>query len=80
MDRAFVTDIAIGRVDAAARAIIGMGHSLNLTVIAEGVETLEQLRLLRESGCDQIQGYYFSKPVPAAQFAHMLRHGLRLAA
>lgn len=77
MDRAFVTDIATGRGDAAiARAIIGMGHSLNLTVIAEGVETLAQLQLLRESGCDQVQGYYFSKPVPPARFARMLRHGL----
>ncbi|MYM42109.1 putative bifunctional diguanylate cyclase/phosphodiesterase [Duganella qianjiadongensis] len=78
MDRAFVTDIATGRVDAAiARAIIGMGHSLRLTVIAEGVETREQLQLLRDSGCDQVQGYYYSQPVPATVFARMLEHGLK---
>lgn len=72
-----MTDIATGQVDAAsARAIIGMGHSPNLTVIAEGVETLAQLQLLRASGCDQVQGYYFSKPVARPAFARMLQLGL----
>lgn len=74
IDRAFVTDITTSTGDAAiAKAIIGMGHSLQLTVIAEGVETAEQLQLLRESGCDQIQGFYFSRPVPADEFGDMLR-------
>jgi diguanylate cyclase (GGDEF)-like protein len=74
IDRAFVTDITTNTCDAAiARAIICIGHSLQLKVVAEGVETAEQVQLLRESGCDQIQGFYFSRPVPADQFAGMLR-------
>jgi diguanylate cyclase (GGDEF)-like protein len=73
IDRAFVIDITTNAGDAAiAKAIIGMGHSLQLDVIAEGVETAEQLRLLRELGCDQIQGFYFSQPVPADEFGGML--------
>jgi EAL domain-containing protein (putative c-di-GMP-specific phosphodiesterase class I) len=76
IDRAFVTDITTNAGDAAiAKAIIGMGHGLQLNVIAEGVETAEQLQLLRESGCDQIQGFYFSRPIPADAFAAMLRAG-----
>jgi EAL domain-containing protein (putative c-di-GMP-specific phosphodiesterase class I) len=74
IDRAFVTDMTTNPGDAAiAKAIISIGHSLQLKVIAEGVETAEQVQLLRESGCDQIQGFYFSKPVPAGGFADMLR-------
>jgi predicted signal transduction protein with EAL and GGDEF domain len=73
IDRAFVTDITTDPGAAAiAKAIIGMGHSLQLNVIAEGVETAEQLQLLRESGCDQVQGFYFSRPVPADEFGAML--------
>jgi diguanylate cyclase (GGDEF)-like protein len=74
IDRAFVSDITTNPDDAAiATAIIGMGHSLRLDVVAEGVETAEQLQLLRESGCDQVQGFYFSGPVPADEFGRMLR-------
>lgn len=74
IDRTFVTDITTNTGDAAiAKAIIGMGHSLQLKVIAEGVETAEQLQLLREIGCDQIQGYYFSRPIAADEFGKMLR-------
>jgi len=74
IDRAFVTDITTNPGDAAiAKAIIGMGHGLQLNVIAEGVETAEQVQLLRENGCDQIQGFYFSRPVPADEFGGMLR-------
>jgi diguanylate cyclase (GGDEF)-like protein len=74
IDRAFVTDITTSPGDAAiARAIIGMGHGQKLKVIAEGVETAEQLQLLRESGCDQIQGFYFSRPLPADEFGRMLQ-------
>jgi diguanylate cyclase (GGDEF)-like protein len=73
IDRAFVTDITTNAGDAAiAKAIIGMGHGLQLKVIAEGVETAEQLQLLREIGCDQIQGFYFSQPLPADEFGKML--------
>jgi diguanylate cyclase (GGDEF)-like protein len=79
IDRAFVTDITRNEGDAAiARAIIAMAHSLHMHVVAEGVETEDQLKLLREQDCDQIQGYYFSRPVPAAEFGAMLRDDKRL--
>ena len=79
IDRAFVTDITTSKEDAAlANAIIAMAHGLNLRVVAEGVETEEQLNYLRKQGCDELQGYYFSPPVPAEAFASMLREGKRL--
>ena len=58
---------------AIAEAIIAMGRTLNLTVVAEGVETREQQDFLREHACDQMQGFFFSKPVAAADFAELLR-------
>jgi diguanylate cyclase (GGDEF)-like protein/PAS domain S-box-containing protein len=68
IDRSFVDGLP-GEQDAQiARAIIAMAHSLNLAVIAEGVETQEQLDFLREHDCDEVQGYLFGKPMPAAQF------------
>jgi diguanylate cyclase len=54
-------------------AIIRMGKSLNLRVVAEGVESAEDLAFLKEHDCDEAQGFYFSKPVPADQFADLLR-------
>ncbi len=70
IDQSFVRDITTDPDDAAiATAIIQMGKSLRLTVVAEGVETLDQLRFLRAQGCDAAQGYYFSKPLPEAEFA-----------
>jgi EAL domain-containing protein (putative c-di-GMP-specific phosphodiesterase class I) len=50
-----------------------MAHSMRLGVVAEGVETVEQLQFLREHGCDEIQGYYFSKPLPAVEIARFLQ-------
>ncbi|MHB8255119.1 MAG: putative bifunctional diguanylate cyclase/phosphodiesterase [Acidiferrobacter sp.] len=68
IDQSFVRDITTDASDAAVvTAIIGLAHSLHMTVIAEGVETEEQYDLLRDQGCDQYQGYYFSKPLPAPE-------------
>ena len=61
-------------------AIIQMSHSLNLKVIAEGVETAPQLEYLRAHHCDQIQGYYFSRPLPATSIELLLRAGTSLPA
>ena len=69
IDRTFVDGLPSGEQDAQiARAIIAMAHSLNLAVIAEGVETHEQLEFLREHGCDEVQGYLFGRPMPASRF------------
>jgi diguanylate cyclase (GGDEF)-like protein/PAS domain S-box-containing protein len=79
IDQSFVRDITTDPDNAAiARAIIAMAHSLNLEVIAEGVETLGQLNYLRRQDCDVCQGYYFSRPVPADQFESLLRAGRAL--
>lgn len=73
IDRSFVMDCAHDADDAAiVTAIIAMAHSLQMTVVAEGVENEEQLNFLRERGCDKYQGYYFSKPMPAAAIVAML--------
>ncbi|MDF3035847.1 MAG: hypothetical protein K0S28_1121 [Paucimonas sp.] len=76
IDGAFVRDIASDPDDAAiVIAIITLAHSLNLTVIAEGVETAEQMSFLIEHGCDQMQGNYFSHPVPTDEALELLRRG-----
>lgn len=68
IDRSFVDGLPQGEQDAQiARAIIAMAHSLNLAVIAEGVETQAQLDFLREHDCDEVQGYLFGRPMPARQ-------------
>jgi len=68
IDIAFIRDVTTNEDDAAiTTAIINMAHSLKLKVIAEGVETLEQLEFLRTHRCDEIQGYYFSRPLPAPE-------------
>ncbi|WP_337056023.1 putative bifunctional diguanylate cyclase/phosphodiesterase [Pseudomonas sp. USHLN015] len=59
------------------RAMINLAHNLNLEVVAEGVETSEQLALLRQFGCDQVQGYWISKPLPLADLARFLVFGVR---
>jgi predicted signal transduction protein with EAL and GGDEF domain len=73
IDRSFVKDLPRDAEDAAiAKAIIAMAHSLRLAVVAEGVETDQQLAFLRQHGCDLVQGFLFSRPVPAEEFAALL--------
>ena len=74
IDQGFIRDIPRSADDLAiSSAIIAMGHSLGMQVLAEGVETAEQLAFLRERACDQFQGYLCSRPLPAADFAALLR-------
>ncbi len=73
VDRSFIRDIPDDKDDVAITcAVIAMAQSLRLKVVAEGVETAEQYAFLREQGCDEIQGYYFSQPVDAAALARLL--------
>ncbi|MDP3846823.1 MAG: EAL domain-containing protein [Pseudomonas sp.] len=73
IDRSFVSKLSAADHDAPlVSAIIGIGHSLNLSVIAEGVETCEQAELLQRLACDELQGYYFSRPLPAQDYANRL--------
>ncbi|KPY79055.1 Sensory box protein/response regulator, partial [Pseudomonas syringae pv. spinaceae] len=73
IDIAFIREVTSNPQDAAiARAIIELAHSLGLKVIAEGVETPEQLAFLRDNQCDQIQGYLISKPLPLAELETFL--------
>jgi diguanylate cyclase (GGDEF)-like protein/PAS domain S-box-containing protein len=76
IDQSFIKDLTVD-ADAAAIvvAVISLAHSLRLQVIAEGVETAEQLAFLRAHGCDQIQGHYFSRPIGANAFESMLQQG-----
>ncbi|MBF0517940.1 MAG: EAL domain-containing protein, partial [Nitrospirae bacterium] len=73
IDRSFVMGIPDNQDDVTiVRTIIDLAHNLRLSVIAEGVETIEQLEALRALGCDEVQGYLFSKPVPADEFELLL--------
>lgn len=81
IDRSFVSDITSDADDLAiSRTVIAIAHQLHLEVVAEGVETEGQLALLADSGCDLIQGYFFSKPLPAAACTALLTGGATLAA
>ena len=79
IDQSFVRDIHSSTQDAViAKVVISMAHGLGLRVIAEGVETEMQCDFMRRNRCDEIQGYFFSRPVPAAQMQDMLREARRL--
>jgi len=73
IDRSFIKDITNSKRDAAiVRAIIAMSHTLDLNVVAEGVETDAQLKLLQEFGCDEMQGFLLSRPLPAEHIHEFL--------
>ena len=73
IDRSLITDIATGTDNAEiVRAVIDMGHSMSRRIVAEGVETEQQLAHLRRLGCDEIQGYLFSRPVPGPELLKLL--------
>jgi EAL domain-containing protein (putative c-di-GMP-specific phosphodiesterase class I) len=75
IDRSFIKDIDTNSDDREiTKAIIAMGQNLNLKVLAEGAETLEQVQILRDSGCDYIQGYYYSRPLPASEIQPFLEN------
>ena len=74
IDRSFISEL--GKKDDCVviiRAVLGLGSSLGMITTAEGVETEEQLEILRAEGCMQVQGYLFSKPKPASEVPAMLR-------
>jgi diguanylate cyclase (GGDEF)-like protein/PAS domain S-box-containing protein len=76
IDQSFVCDLTTDTDDAViVSTIISMAHSLKLKVIAEGVETAEQLAFLKQQGCDEMQGYYFSQPLSAEEFTKLLSSG-----
>ena len=82
IDRSFVNELII-REDSAAivRAVTGLGKSLGIVTTAEGVETSEQLAVLRKEGCNEVQGYFFDPPRPASEVEKMLSDGrLRIVA
>jgi diguanylate cyclase (GGDEF)-like protein/PAS domain S-box-containing protein len=77
LDQSFVHDIVAGSDDAVVlRAVITMAKNLNLTIVAEGVETPRQIAFLRACGCDEGQGYYFGRPVAAHEFVQLLEKGI----
>jgi diguanylate cyclase (GGDEF)-like protein len=79
VDRSFIKDLMNNKEDAAITgAIIAMGQTLKLNVIAEGVESADQIGFLRTHNCNEMQGFYFSKPIPENEFADMLRSGKAL--
>jgi diguanylate cyclase (GGDEF)-like protein/PAS domain S-box-containing protein len=79
VDRSFIRDLPQNAEDKAiTEAIIAMGKSLNLTVVAEGVETAEQQTFLHDHACDEMQGFHFSKPIPSGEFAELLRRRIAL--
>ena len=73
IDQGFIRDIPNSSDDMAiSSSVIALGHAMGLKVLAEGVETLEQLQFLQQKGCDCFQGYFCSRPLPAEDFARLL--------
>ncbi len=79
IDRSFVKDLATDpKEEAIVSAVIVLAHSLGMDVVAEGVEKAAELSILRKHHCDKMQGYYFSRPIPAQDFEALLRSGKTL--
>ena len=78
LDRSFLLEQRPGPISPRklAKAIIDLAHSLNLTVVAEGVETRQHMGFLRKTPCDEVQGFCFSRPIPAVEFEALLRDGI----
>jgi diguanylate cyclase (GGDEF)-like protein/PAS domain S-box-containing protein len=77
IDQSFVRDLPQDEEDAViTRTIRALGHNLGLAIVAEGVETAQQHAFLRDIGCDEAQGYYYGKPVPAAEFSALLQKSI----
>ncbi|MDP3714791.1 MAG: EAL domain-containing protein, partial [Burkholderiales bacterium] len=74
VDQSFIHEVTTDPSDAAlTRAIIALAHNLGIPVVAEGVETREQRDFLVQAGCDEAQGYFYGRPVPAAEFSELAR-------
>ncbi len=79
IDRSFIEGIPYDGDDIAiTKAIISLGKNLQLDIIAEGVETHEQQEFLRAEGCEEVQGYLYSHPIPEPEFLELLKKGIRL--
>jgi len=77
IDRSFITSVTERHDDSViTRAVINLAHNLGMRVIAEGVETEEQLNFLRQHGCNLVQGYLISRPIPAAELENALEAGI----
>ncbi|MES0327589.1 MAG: EAL domain-containing protein, partial [Gammaproteobacteria bacterium] len=75
IDRSFVSDIAIEKNgDDMINSIIALGHCMGFQVLAEGVETEDQLNYLKEHGCDEVQGYFYSRPIPADELEKLCKN------
>jgi len=75
IDQSFVRELSTNTDDQAiTRAIIQMAHSLEMRTIAEGVETTDQLHFLQDQGCDEVQGYFFSRPLPPQALVTFVHH------
>ena len=72
LDKSFIDDYADEKGSSIIQCVLGLAKMLKIPVVAEGVETQEQYLYLRDSGCDVIQGYYFSKPVPKEEFCNKI--------
>lgn len=69
IDRSFISDLDMNNKNKAiVKSIINLAHELNLEIIAEGVENEEQIQFLKENGCDKVQGFYYSEPIPPQEF------------